>query len=73
MYITKASISRVIWMRPRSAPDGAKCLMAWRSCVTDRSLAARKLLIDRSLRRLPDGNRSCNLRRHGEPLQTEVH
>ena len=57
----------------RSAPAGAKCLTAWRSCVTDRFLTARNLLIDRGLRRLPDGNRSCNLRGHGEPLQTEVH
>src|SRR5687768_17001441 len=36
--------------------------MAWRSCVRDRSLTAHKLLTDRGLRRLPDGNRSCNLR-----------
>src|SRR5688572_26706484 len=49
-------------IRRRTAPAGAKCLMAWRSCVRDRSLTAHKLLTDRSLRRLPDGNRSCNLR-----------
>ena len=36
---------------------------SWRACATNRSLAARKLFIDRGLRRRRDGNRSCTLRR----------
>jgi len=54
-----SSMSRVIgaaW----SAPAEAKCLTAWRLCVTGWFLTAHNLLIDGDVSRVPDGHSSCN-------------